>query len=70
MAHFLSYIQGYDPDGYSKLYHIFVNISGLFYLFIGLIYLSRTLTIYKLNEWQKSLVLLAAVFELTFFIML
>ncbi|MCB9335982.1 MAG: hypothetical protein H6586_07525 [Flavobacteriales bacterium] len=67
MAHFLSYIQGYDPDGYSKLYHIFVNISGLFYLFIGLIYLSRTLTIYKLNEWQKSLVLLAAVFGTNLF---
>lgn len=66
-AHALSYTLDYKPDGYSKLYHIFINIAALFYLLIGLIYLNATLKSYEIGEWEKSLVLFAAVFGTNLF---
>jgi hypothetical protein len=35
-AHGLSYLINYDMDGYSKLYQVFINLSGIFYAFLGL----------------------------------
>jgi len=66
-AHALSYALDYKADGYSKLYHIFINIAALFYLLIGLIYLNATLKSYEIGEWEKSLVLFAAVFGTNLF---
>lgn len=67
MAHGLSYMLNYDTDGYSKLYPIFVNIAALFYLLVGLIFLNSLLSNYNINEWQKALILFAAVFGTNLF---
>ncbi|MEI7661106.1 MAG: hypothetical protein WCK34_02855 [Bacteroidota bacterium] len=66
-AHSLSRLCGYKADGYSQLYHIFINIAAIFYLFIGLIFLNLTLKHYQIKEWEKSLVLFAAVFGTNLF---
>lgn len=62
LAHTVSYLLNYDTDGYSKLYPIFINIAALFYLLIGLLYLNSSISYYNTNEWQKALILFAAVF--------
>lgn len=67
MAHLSSYLSGYETDGYSKLYPIFINIGALLYLILGLYFLSSTLSTYGVNEWQKSLTLFAAVFGTNLF---
>ena len=66
-AHTLSYFSGFQTDGYSKLYCIFINLAALFYLFIGLVYLNSALREYHIEEWGKSLVLFAAVFGTNLF---
>ena len=66
-AHSLSYLLGFETDGYSKLYEIWISIGAVVYLLIGLIYLSATLRLYKINELQKSFVLLTAVFGTNLF---
>lgn len=66
-AHLCSYLFGYELDGYSKLYPVFINIGGLIYLILGLYFLSSTLSTYGVNEWQKSLTLIAAVFGTNLF---
>ncbi len=67
IAHTMSYLLDFNADGYSKLYHIFINISALFYLLIGLFYMNSTLKGYNIKEWEKSLVLFAAVFGTNLF---
>jgi len=62
VAHFASYMLGYETDGYSKLYPILINLAALFYLFVGLLYLNSSLKTYAINEWQRCLILFAAVF--------
>ncbi len=62
VAHFSSHLLGYETDGYSKLYPILINLAALFYLFIGLIYLNSSLKTYAIDEWQRCLILVAAVF--------
>jgi hypothetical protein len=67
IAHGMSYLLGYKPDGYSKLYHIFINIAALFYLLIGLLYLNASLKGYNIREWEKSFILFVAVFGTNLF---
>lgn len=45
-AHALAGPLGYTPDGYSEIYQLFIEYSGLFYLFFGLIFLRRVLRMY------------------------
>lgn len=45
-AHLLAGPLGYTPDGYSEIYHAFIEYSGLFYLLFGLIFLRRLLRLY------------------------
>lgn len=45
-AHALAGPLGYAPDGYSEIYQIFIEYSGLFYLFFGLLFLRRVLLMY------------------------
>jgi hypothetical protein len=66
-AHLLSYLLDYKTDGYSKLYPIFITIATLFYLFLGLVFLNLILASYHIKEWEKSLVLFAAVFGTNLF---
>lgn len=35
IAHFLAYIAGYTPDGYSEIYHILILLSASLYLWVG-----------------------------------
>ncbi len=37
---------GYKADGYSEIYHFFIEFSGLFYLLFGLLYLRKLLLLY------------------------
>lgn len=67
LAHGWTYLFGYQMDGYSKFYLIFITISALFYLFIGLIYLQLSLHEFNINEWQKSFTLIVAVFGTNLF---
>ncbi len=67
IAHSFSAVLGFEADGYSKLYLVFINIAALFYLLVGLHYLNSTLSLYKISEKQKSLVLIAAVFGTNLF---
>jgi hypothetical protein len=67
IAHFASYLGHYDMDGYSKLYPILISIAALFYLFIGLFFVNKTLNFYQISEKQKSLVLIASVFGTNLF---
>lgn len=45
-AHALAEPLGYAPDGYSEIYQLFIEYSGLFYLLFGLILLRRVLLMY------------------------
>ncbi len=42
-AHLLAKPLGYDQNGYSEIYHCFIEFSGLFYLLFGLLFLRKTL---------------------------
>ena len=61
-AHVASYAFGFDPDGYSKLYPIFINIAALFYLLIGLIYFNSYLKNFSIKAWPRAITLFASVF--------
>jgi len=67
IAHALSSLFGYDTDGYSKLYAVFVSIAALFYLFIGLLYLNSTLKTYQVKDTHRALVIAIAVFGTNLF---
>lgn len=67
MAHGITKMKGGDADGYSKLYPIFINLAALFYLLAGLIFLRRILAQFNSSEWQKAIVLVAAVFGTNLF---
>ena len=67
VAHLSSYLLDYELDGYSKLYPISINISAIFYLIIGLIFLNATLDTYQIKNWQKSITFFAAVFGTNLF---
>lgn len=45
-AHALAEPLGYAPDGYSEIYQLFIEYSGLFYLLFGLFFLRRVLLMY------------------------
>lgn len=66
-AHGLSYFFGYDTDGYSKLYQVFINIAGIFYLFLGLWYLNLILKLYEITDKNRSFILVLAVFATNLF---
>lgn len=67
VAHFVSLAGNADADGYSKPYMIAVNLAALFYLFLGLLYLKRTLASYQIPEKITSIILIAAVFGTNLF---
>ncbi|MBT4774173.1 MAG: hypothetical protein HON99_00485 [Crocinitomicaceae bacterium] len=67
IAHLFSYLLDYELDGYSILYPISINISAIFYLLIGLIFLNATLDTYQIKSWQKAITLFAAVFGTNLF---
>lgn len=62
IAHTISYLCGYEADGYSALYPILINIGALFYMALGLLYLNAILTLYRVHAWSKAFTLFASVF--------
>jgi len=62
IAHWLSILLGYDLDGYSYLYAIFQTIGAVFYCALGLFFLARLLSFYRINETNKSITLIALLF--------
>lgn len=66
-AHLLSPAFGFDQDGYSKLYTIFINLAGIFYLFVGLYFLNRLLRFYEISKAQRSMTFWAGVFGTNLF---
>jgi len=67
IAHSSAKLLGYDADGYSKIYPVFISIAALFYLFVGLLYLRYILGEYKISERNISITLIAAVFGTNLF---
>ncbi|MFK7787314.1 MAG: hypothetical protein AB8B56_19480 [Crocinitomicaceae bacterium] len=67
VAHLVAKSSGFDVDGYSFPYIVSVTLAALFYLFLGLLYLRRTLALYDISERNQSIVLLAAVFGTNLF---
>ena len=67
IAHIIANSSGYDADGYSFPYIVSVTLAALFYLFLGLLYLHKTLTLYEISERNKSVALLAAAFGTNLF---
>lgn len=67
IAHALAHFFHLDADGYSKVYPVLISISALFYLFLGLFYLKKTLHSYGLSERNTSITLVASVFGTNLF---
>lgn len=67
VGHVIAKSSGYDADGYSFPYIVSITLAALFYLFLGLLYLRKTLTLYEISERNKSIVLLAAAFGTNLF---
>lgn len=59
IAHTISKPMGFDNDGYSKIYYIFVNIAGLFYMVLGLYLLWKVLLLYRIKKPNINIVLLS-----------
>ncbi len=67
IGHIIANSSGYDADGYSFPYIVSITLAALFYLFLGLLYLRKTLTLYEISERNKSIVLLAVTFGTNLF---
>lgn len=67
IAHALSDAFGFEMDGYSKLYLIFINIAAIFYVLIGLLYVDATLNLYDIGETKRIITLVAGVFGTNLF---
>jgi len=53
---------GFDIDGFSYPFQLSVSIAGLFYLFIGLLYLYKLLKLYNIKDLVICFVLFTVVF--------
>jgi len=61
-AHVLSSPLGYENNGYSKIYYIFISIAAIFYVFVGLWFFSKTLELYKISKFIRAISVLAIFF--------
>lgn len=67
LAHSSAKLLGFNADGYSKIYPVFISIAALFYLMIGLIYLNSLLRLFNISDVNRSLVLFVAIFGTNLF---
>lgn len=67
LAHGLSILLGFSPDGYSKLYPIFINIAAIFYLLAGVHYLRKVLSLLKCSDRVTSFTLILIAFATNIF---
>jgi hypothetical protein len=69
MAHgFTLFNDPHNADGYSKLYQIAVSLSSLFYLWIGLFFIRRSLQLIELQDAWISMLLLSTLFASNLFV--
>ncbi|TND07420.1 MAG: hypothetical protein FD123_3270 [Bacteroidetes bacterium] len=66
-AHGYAKISGADADGYSKPYAIAVNLAGIAYLCLGLVYLRKLLRSYKASDLQNSFITVCILFGTNLF---
>ncbi|HOY30593.1 MAG TPA: hypothetical protein PKW80_01820 [Bacteroidales bacterium] len=62
MAHLIESISGGQADGFSPLYYIFIQIATIFYYFLGLLFLSKLLFLYKFKHSSVILTLITVTF--------
>jgi hypothetical protein len=62
VAHAVAKITGADPDGYSKIYPLMINVAAIFYLLAALLFLRRLLRSFGIKERISSFILVAIVF--------
>lgn len=60
-AHIFAVPLGFENDGYTKPYAIAISIAGMFYLFIGLLFLKKLMELYDIRKWGLALLLAATV---------
>ncbi|MEM9824479.1 MAG: hypothetical protein AAF985_25560, partial [Bacteroidota bacterium] len=68
LAHGLSGLTGFAQDGYSYLYVVFLCLSSIVYLFIGIFYFEKILEIHGLSGYRKWLVIYALIFGTNAFV--
>ncbi len=67
VAHFTTSISGGDADGYSKAYMLSVAFATIFYLFLGLFFINKTLVLYSVADSWRAFSILAIVFGTNLF---
>ncbi len=67
VGHGLNYLTGNSMDGCSVWELIFIQIAAIFYLFLGLWWLSLTLKTYEVDAKNRAWVLMAALFGTNLF---
>lgn len=67
IAHLFSPAFGFEQDGYSKLYTIFINLAGIFYLVAGLYFLNKLLKAFSIGKVHRTMTFWAIVFGTNLF---
>jgi hypothetical protein len=67
LAHFLSYLFGFQTDGYSVLYQYSIGLAAIFYCFCGLRFLKKILVKFNFNETTQTIVIAALFFGTNLF---
>ena len=62
LAHAITSIKGGDADGYSILYPIFINVAALFYLYLGIFFLNKSLRVFEISKLNRAITIVAAIF--------
>lgn len=66
-GHAAAKISGAPADGFSRPYAIAVNLAGIAYLCLGLVYLRKLLISFKASELQNSFILVCILFGTNLF---
>ncbi|MFD1551850.1 hypothetical protein DNU06_01870 [Putridiphycobacter roseus] len=67
IAHFLSFIFGFEPDGYTIIYQYAIGVAAIFYCWLGMQWLAKFLLSYKIKPFVIGLVLTTLLFGTNIF---
>ncbi len=67
IGHLIAKNSSWDADGYSKPYMLMLCVSALFYLFLGALFVQKTLRRYGIDERSISWVIVAGIFGTNLF---
>jgi hypothetical protein len=62
LAHIITKFSNYPADGYSCIYQYFIGLASLFYLFLGLFFINKTFSVFKINIFLSALILIGVLF--------